>query len=82
MYHLRYTKGVADALRKASAATRKAFYKQTELLIQNLQHPSLHAKKYNETNDVWQARVNKSWRFYFTIAGDTYFILAVGPHPK
>jgi plasmid maintenance system killer protein len=32
-----------------------------------LLHPSLHAKKYDEENDVWQARVNKDWRFYFTI---------------
>jgi hypothetical protein len=32
--------------------------------------------------DRWQARVNRDWRFYFTIEGDTYIILDIIPHPK
>jgi plasmid maintenance system killer protein len=52
------------------------------LLVQDLHHPSLHAKKYDKSNDRWQARVNKNWRFYFKIIGDTYRILKVIPHPK
>jgi hypothetical protein len=47
-----------------------------------LQHPSLHAKKYDQVKDLWQARVNKAWRFYFTITNDTYRIEEVIPHPK
>jgi len=31
---------------------------------------------------VWQARVNKAWRFYFTITDDIYRIEDVTPHPK
>jgi len=42
----------------------------------------LRAKKYDEANDVWQARVNRSWRFYFAIRGDEYVILSIIPHPK
>jgi hypothetical protein len=42
----------------------------------------LHAKKYDEANDIWQARVNRSWRFYFVIRGDEYVILSIIPHPK
>ena len=30
----------------------------------------------------WQARVNRDWRFYFTIDDDTYIITNVIPHPK
>jgi plasmid maintenance system killer protein len=41
----------------------------------NLQHPSLRAKKYDERRNVWQARVNKHWRFYFTIEGYLYAIV-------
>jgi mRNA-degrading endonuclease RelE of RelBE toxin-antitoxin system len=51
---------------------RKAFAKQLGFLLNQLGHPSLHAKKYDETNDIWQARVNRSWRFYFVIRGDEY----------
>ena len=56
--------------------------KQLAFLLHNLRHPSLRAKKYDEKNNVWQARVNQAYRFYFRIQGDTYEILAITPHPK
>jgi len=55
----------------ASLAVRKTFDKQTKFLVENLNHPSLHAKKYDEGTGMWQARVNRDWRFYLTIEGDT-----------
>jgi plasmid maintenance system killer protein len=75
--------GKVDYLPRALKATvRKAFFKQIKFLEQNLQHPSLHAKKYDETQDIWQARVNRDWRFYFNIVGETYVIRDIIPHPK
>ena len=71
-----------QALRDAPADVRKAFFKQVTFLAGNLQHPSLHAKKYDESRDRWQARVNKNWRFYFSIVDDTYIIRDIVPHPK
>jgi mRNA-degrading endonuclease RelE of RelBE toxin-antitoxin system len=71
-----------DSLKNAPVSVRRAFEKQLRFLADNLLHPSLHAKKYDETKDVWQARVNKGWRFYFTIADDTYRIEKIIPHPK
>lgn len=56
--------------------------KQLALLLHNLRHPSLQAKKYDEARDIWQGRVNQSYRFYFRIAGDTYEIIAITAHPK
>ena len=73
---------VIQALQAAPEAVRRAFFKQIALLQNNLRHPSLRTKKYDEANDIWQARVNNSWRFYFTIVGDTYRILKLIPHPK
>jgi len=61
---------------------RKKLNKQLDLLIRDLRHPSLRAKKYNEPDNVWQARVDDSWRFYFRIEGDTYYLLDIIPHPK
>jgi hypothetical protein len=49
--------------------------------LQNIRHPSLQAKKYDERNDIWQGRVNRSYRFYFQIAGDEYQIHRIIPHP-
>jgi hypothetical protein len=51
-------------------------------LLQNLRHPSLRAKKYDEVRDLWQARVTGAWRFYFTIEGDTYVLQTIRAHPK
>jgi mRNA interferase RelE/StbE len=68
--------------RAAPAAVQKAFDKQAHLLAGNLHHPSLRAKKYGGAGDLWQARVNNSWRFYFTIDGDVYTIVTIIPHPK
>ena len=42
-----------NALKRAPPNIRKCFIKQIHFLIHNLHHPSLHAKKYNETGDVW-----------------------------
>ena len=76
------TERAIQALAAARAPVQKAFIKQMNFLAHNLQHPSLHAKKYNEAEDRWQARVNNDWRFYFTITGNTYRIDNIIPHPK
>jgi hypothetical protein len=77
-----YAECALAALDDAPAGVRKAFFKQLRFLAANLSHPSLHAKKYDEARDVWQARINRGWRFYFTIEGDTYRIQSITPHPK
>jgi len=56
--------------------------KQIQFLVANLHHLSLRAKKYDEANNIWQARVDGSYRFYFSIEGDTYRLLSVTAHPK
>ena len=70
------------AIADAPVAVRKAFYKQLGFLERDLRHPSLQAKKYDESHDLWQARVNLDWRFYFSIEGDVYRIQSITPHPK
>jgi plasmid maintenance system killer protein len=70
------------SLKAAPSNVERALEKQLRFLVDNLQHPSLHAKKYDESRDIWQARVNENWRFYFTITDDIYRIEKVIPHPK
>ncbi len=77
-----YLPRALEALEQAPAEVRKAFFKQVQFLDQNLQHPSLRAKKYNQAENLWQARVNRNWRFYFNIVGDAYIIRDIIPHPK
>lgn len=58
------------------------FDKQLSFLLSNIRHPSLWAKKYDEANDIWQARVDDDYRFYFQIDDNTYILLSIIPHPK
>lgn len=62
--------------------TQNKFYKQLNFLLKNLRHPSLRAKKHDETKGIWQARVDKYIRFYFQINGETYILLEIERHPK
>jgi len=43
---------------KLSEDRQAKFNKQLAFLLSNLRHPSLRAKKYDEANDIWQARVD------------------------
>lgn len=63
-----------------SEATQKKFFKQIHFLVKDIRHPSLHAKKYHEILGVWQARVDKHFRFYFKIDKDCYVMLSVKSH--
>jgi mRNA-degrading endonuclease RelE of RelBE toxin-antitoxin system len=66
----------------APLQVQKAFDKQARFLLQNLRHPSLRAKRYDEARGIWQARVTRDWRFYFTIERDTYHLHTMIAHPR
>ena len=75
-----YTNHLVHALKNVPSQIEKAFYKQIELFVRDIRHPSLHAKKYDEAVGLWQARVTKGWRFYFTIEGNTYNVVDIEKH--
>ena len=77
-----HTRRSEQDFRSAPFVIQKAFEKQARLLVENLNHPSLHAKKYDVATDLWQARVNRNWRFFFLIEDDMYIIVTIVPHPK
>ncbi len=79
---LRFTTHFDRAYGKAPKEVQTAFQKQLLLLLQNLQHPSLRAKKYDEGKDRWQARVTRDWRFYFKIESNIYIMQDITRHPK
>ena len=79
---LYYTERFRRSYADAPLRVQKQCDKQLGLLAQDLPHPSLRAKKYDAARDIWQGRVNASWRFYFKIDGDAYYLLDVIPHPK
>lgn len=77
-----YAKRFLESYAYAPPAIQRAVDRRIALLLQNLRHPSLRAKKYDEARDIWQARVNGGWRVYFRIEGDAYHLIDLMPHPK
>ena len=77
-----YTKRFLESYASAPPNVQRAFERRVALLLENLRHPSLRAKKYDEARDIWQARVDGAWRFYFRIEGDSYILETIRPHPK
>ncbi len=69
-------------LKPLAYSIKQKFAKQANYLLHNLRHPSLRAKKYDETKDIWQARVDDNVRFYFLIVGETYVLLEIKKHRK
>lgn len=59
---------------------QKRVSKQFRMLLKDKRYPSLHAKKYEGAGQVFQARVDSNYRFYFEIHGDVYIILTIVKH--
>lgn len=77
-----WTKNFRDSFLEAPQNIQQSFEKKLKFLLQDIRHPSLKAKKYDESRNIWQARVSKNWRFYFTTEKNTYILLDIIPHPK
>lgn len=77
-----YSPEFKKALKRCSPEVEKKLYRQLKYLSRNLRHPSLRAKKYDEPKSVWQARVDRNYRFYFLINKGTYILLDIRTHPK
>jgi len=54
--------------------------KQLGLLLSDAQHPSLNMKKMHDPREIWECRVNFSYRFTFQIDGERYIMRQVGTH--
>jgi mRNA interferase RelE/StbE len=79
---LSYSSSFERSYGDAPTQIQRQCMKQIAFLVQDLRHPSVRAKKYDESSGLWQGRVNRNWRFYFIIEGDSYHFIDVMPHPK
>ena len=61
---------------------KRQYDEQILYLEKDFRYPSLQAKKYGGTENMFQARVDQHYRFYFTIDGDCYILIRIVLHPK
>lgn len=62
--------------------TRKKVDRQTNFLADNLRHPSLRAKHIKGQSDIWEARVDRSYRFTFKIIADIIYLRRADKHDQ
>ena len=79
---LAFSDRAVHAYQRLTPALKRTADKQFSLLLRDLRHSSLRAKKYDAIRSVWQARLTRDWRFYFQIRADVYYILTIIRHPK
>lgn len=60
---------------------QKKVDKQFDYLIKDFRHPSLNVKLYSGTENLWQARIDKSYRFYFYVIEPHYVVVSLINHP-
>jgi mRNA interferase RelE/StbE len=68
------------AYQKLPEQIKTKIAKQLELMSLNFRHPSLHTKRIQGTDGIWEARVDYSYRMSFEILDDTIYLRVVGNH--
>lgn len=79
---IEFSNNARKEYKKLDLKLRKQAKKKFNFLLDDFRHKSLNVKKYDKKLDIWQGRINKSWRFYFYIINDLYFVFKIRNHPK
>jgi hypothetical protein len=61
---------------------REKFYAQLSVLLADRLHPSLRTKKVQGQRGVFEARIDRSYRFTFHYEGDTVVLRGAGSHDQ
>ncbi len=77
---LAFTKNFVRDYRKLPQYIQKLTDKQLGLLLSNPKHPSLNLKKMKDPRDIWEGRINESYRFTLQIVEDVYLLRKAGAH--
>lgn len=59
---------------------KKAYQKQLGFLLSDSEHPSLCLKKMRGEDNIWECRINISYRFTFQIENNIISLRTIGTH--
>lgn len=77
-----FTDSFCEDSSRLPTAIQKKIDRQLKFLAQNLLHPGLRAKKIQGYSDIWEARVDRFYRFTFKIIADTIYLRRVDKHDE
>jgi len=70
-----------NQFKKLPQSIKEQTKKQLGILLENPKHPSLRVKKIKgQTEDIFEARISRSYRFTFKIDGEYYILRKIGTH--
>ena len=75
-----FTERFEQAYMSLSDAEKRSVRKALVLLGDNLRHPSLHVKKMEGRQKVWEARPSRRLRMTFEMVGEGIILRNVGGH--
>ena len=80
---IRRTERFKEAFKKLDFKLRKKVEKALRLFCQNPYHPSLHTKKMQGVDNIWEVRVDIHYRFTFDlIEGGIYRLRNLDNHDE
>ncbi len=79
---LQRTERFVTAYRALQPEVRAKVSKALRLLAADPGHPSLRLKKMHGKSNIWEARVDRSYRLTLDISGDSFNLRNVGKHDE
>lgn len=76
-----FTKKFKKQFKKLPLSLQKRFDIKLSLLLTNLRHPSLRARKMAGT-DIFEARLTEHYRFTYKLIGKEAWFLTIGTHDE
>ncbi len=77
---IRYAVSFGRDYKELPREIRILLAKKFSLLLNNMRHPSLRAKKMEGQEDIWEARITKGYRFTFQKEEYGYLLRRAGSH--
>ena len=66
--------------KRLPASIQKRTDEKLTLLVQNVSHPSLRAKRVQKYKGVFEGSITRDCRFFFQITTEGYILLRIGKH--
>jgi mRNA-degrading endonuclease YafQ of YafQ-DinJ toxin-antitoxin module len=79
---IEYSRGFVRSYRRLPNLTKGKFGKQIRLLVVNPSYPSLRVKKMAGFPDLWEARIDRFYRFTFYFENGVIRLLGIGSHDE
>lgn len=77
-----FSETAENSYKKLPLSIKKKADRQLKRIMIDSRHPSLRVKKIRGTRDKFEARIDRNYRFAFSMKEKNIYIHTLGPHDK